>query len=642
MTYIWKPPKEVVDESNVKVYMDKKNYKSYKDFVKYSCENIRKFWSEMIEDLNIDLFEDYKEVLDISKGVEWAKWFIDGKVNVTYNALDRHKTDKTAFIWYGENGEVEKISYFELKDKVARLAGYLKEIGIKKGDVIATYLPMLPETIVTLFATLKVGAIFAPIFSGFSPSAVAQRLSDSEAKLLVTCDGYYRRGKVIELKKMADEAIKLSNLNIKKLVVKRAYLEISLEENEQYFDEALKSKRFEECEQTNTEDPALLLYTSGTTGKPKGSIITHIGALLQPTKEINFNMDLKENGTLFWITDIGWMMGPWQIIGSQTLHATHVIFEGAIDYPEQDRIWRIIEDSHVTAFGFAATVARILKRYGSKIAKNRDLSSIRTFGNTGEPIDPDTWLWIMKEIGEEKRPFINLSGGTEIFGCFLLPSPVVELKPSTLWGPGLGMDVDVFDDEGNPVRGKIGYLVCKKPAPSMTKGFWKDEKRYIETYWSKYPSVWYHGDLALIDEDGFWYLLGRTDDTIKVAGKRIGPAEIEGAINNHYAVSESACIGIPHELKGEEIACFVVLKKGYEDYKKIENEIREKVIKDIGKAFEPSKIYFVKDLPKTRSGKIMRRIIRNVVLNKELGEISVLENLDSIEEIKKVISQISP
>jgi len=642
MTYIWKPPKEVVDESNVKVYMDKKNYKSYKDFVKYSCENIRKFWSEMIEDLNIDLFEDYKEVLDISKGVEWAKWFIDGKVNVTYNALDRHKTDKTAFIWYGENGEVEKISYFELKDKVARLAGYLKEIGIKKGDVIATYLPMLPETIVTLFATLKVGAIFAPIFSGFSPSAVAQRLSDSEAKLLVTCDGYYRRGKVIELKKMADEAIKLSNLNIKKLVVKRAYLEISLEENEQYFDEALKSKRFEECEQTNTEDPALLLYTSGTTGKPKGSIITHIGALLQPTKEINFNMDLKENGTLFWITDIGWMMGPWQIIGSQTLHATHVIFEGAIDYPEQDRIWRIIEDSHVTAFGFAATVARILKRYGSKIAKNRDLSSIRAFGNTGEPIDPDTWLWIMKEIGEEKRPFINLSGGTEIFGCFLLPSPVVELKPSTLWGPGLGMDVDVFDDEGNPVRGKIGYLVCKKPAPSMTKGFWKDEKRYIETYWSKYPSVWYHGDLALIDEDGFWYLLGRTDDTIKVAGKRIGPAEIEGAINNHYAVSESACIGIPHELKGEEIACFVVLKKGYEDYKKIENEIREKVIKDIGKAFEPSKIYFVKDLPKTRSGKIMRRIIRNVVLNKELGEISVLENPDSIEEIKKVISQISP
>jgi acetyl-CoA synthetase len=642
MTYIWKPPREVIEESNVKEYLDKKNYKSYKDFVKYSCENIRKFWSEIIEPLNIEFFEDYKEVLDISKGVEWARWFIGGKVNVTYNALDRHKTDKTAFIWYGENGEVKKVSYFELKDKVARLAGYFKEIGIKKGDVIATYLPMIPETIITLFATLKVGAIFAPIFSGFSPSAVAQRLSDAEPKLLVTCDGYYRRGKIIELKKMSDEAVKLSNLNIKRLIVRRIGLEISLDENDQYFDEALKSERFEEHEQTNAEDPALLLYTSGTTGKPKGSIITHIGALLQPTKEIYFNMDLKENGTLFWITDIGWMMGPWQIIGSQTLHATHVIFEGAIDYPEQDRIWRIIEDSHVTAFGFAATVARILKRYGSKIAKNRDLSSIRTFGNTGEPIDPDTWLWIMKDIGEEKRPFINLSGGTEIFGCFLLPSPVVELKPSTLWGPGLGMDVDVFDDEGNPVRGKVGYLVCKKPAPSMTKGFWKDEKRYIETYWSKYPSIWYHGDLALIDEDGFWYLLGRADDTIKVAGKRIGPAEIEGAINNHYAVSESACIGIPHELKGEEIACFVVLKKGYEDYKKIENEIREKVIKEIGKSFEPSRIYFVKDLPKTRSGKIMRRIIRNVFLNKELGEISVLENPDSIEEIRKVISQTFP
>jgi len=640
MTYIWKPTRQIIEEANVTRYLEEKKFRNYKEFVKFSKEEIRKFWPEIIEYLNIEFFENYREVLDLTLGIEWARWFVGGKINVTYNALDRHKSDKLAFIWYGENGETKEFTYSELRDKVARLANFFKENGVKKGDVIACYMPMLPETVITLFASLKIGAIFAPIFSGFSPFAVAQRLKDAEPKFLVTCDGYYRKGKEIDLKSSADEALKLSEKEIRTLIVRRLKKEIEIKENkEELFENALKNNRLEQCEETEAEDPALLLYTSGTTGKPKGAVISHIGAIIQPTKEIFFNMDLKEDGKLLWVSDIGWMMGPWQIIGSQVLHASHVIFEGAIDYPEQDRLWKIIEKTKVTAFGFAATVARILKRYGSNIAKSHDLSSIRTFGNTGEPIDPDTWLWIMKDIGEEQRPFINLSGGTEIFGCFLLPSPVVELKPATLWGPGLGMDVDVFDDDGKSITGKVGYLVCKKPAPSMTRGFWKDKERYIETYWSRFKGVWYHGDLALIDEDGFWFLLGRADDTIKVAGKRIGPAEIEGTINKHYAVAESACIGIPNELKGEEIACFVVLKKEFEANDKIENEIRELVIKEIGKAFEPSKIYFVKDLPKTRSGKIMRRVIRSVVLNKEIGELSVLENPDSVEEIRRIMNK---
>lgn len=637
MSYIWSPPKELVENSNVKKYMENKGFKSYKEFVKYSIENIEKFWKEILEPLNIEFFEEYNQVLDLSKGVEFAKWYVGGKLNVCYNAVDRHKKDKIAFTWYSENGEVREYTYSKLRDEVERVAGYFKERGIGKGDVIAAYIPMLPETIVSLFATLKIGAVFAPIFSGFSPSAVAERLKDSEPKLLITCDGYYRRGKVVELKKSAEEAVKLSEKDIPLLIVKRLKEEIEISEKEELFDNALKGKRMDETEQTEAEDPALLLYTSGTTGRPKGSVISHAGAILQSTKEIYFNLDLKEDETLLWVTDIGWMMGPWQIIGSQTLHASHVIFEGVVDYPEQDRIWKILEKSKVSAFGFAATVARILKRYGSKIAKEKNLERLKVFGNTGEPIDPDTWLWIMKDVGEEKRPIINLSGGTEIFGCFLLPSPVVELKPSTLWGPGLGMDVDVFDDEGRPVRNKIGYLVCKKPAPSMTRGFWKDIKRYLETYWSRFPGIWYHGDLAMIDEDGFWFLLGRADDTIKVAGKRIGPAEIEGAINKHFAVAESACIGVPDQIKGEEIACFVVLKKGFEANENLEKEIKSLVEKEVGKAFEPSKIYFVKDLPKTRSGKIMRRIIRSIVLEKDLGEISVLENPESIEEIKKAI-----
>jgi acetyl-CoA synthetase len=640
MGFIWHPPKELVESSNVKAFMDERGFESYKELVKFSAENVEWWWRTAEEVLGVKWFKPYERVYDASKGVEWTDWFVGGKLNLTDNVLDRHakgkNKNKVALIWEGEDGEVRKFTYLELYREVNRFANALKSFGVRKGDVVAMFLPMLPETVITMLATIKIGAIALPIFSGFSPNAVATRLEDSQAKVLVTADGSYRRGKQIPLKPSADTALEKSNVE-RVVVVRRTNAEVEMKEGRDiYWDEIKESSKCDAVPM-DSNDPALLLYTSGTTGKPKGVVLSHIGALLQSSKEIYFNLDLKDEDVLLWITDIGWMMGPWQIIGCQQLGGTHVIFEGAPDYPSKDRIWRMIDDYEISILGGSATVYRMLKKYGNEALEEHSLESLKATGNTGEPIDYDTWMWLLKDVGKERCPIINLSGGTEIFGCFLLPSPVIPLKPTTLGLPGLGMDVDVFDDEGKPVRQQVGYLVCKKPAPSMTRGFWRDPERYIKTYWSRWKGVWYHGDWAYVDEDGYWFLLGRADDVIKVAGKRMGPAEVETIVNSHPAVQESACIGFPHELKGETIWIFVVLKPGFEESEQIRKEIEELIIKELGKPFKPERIVFVEDLPRTRSGKIMRRLIKAVVTGKELGDTSALENPDALEKVKNAL-----
>lgn len=638
MGFIWHPPKELVEESNVKAFMDAEGFSDYKQMVEKSTEDIEWWWSKAVEWLNVEWFKPYEKVYDMSKGIEWTDWFVNGRVNAAYNALDRHrkKRNKLAFIWQGEDGEVRRYTYLELYREVNRLANALKAFGVGKGDVVALYLPMFPETVVTLFAAMKIGAIAMPIFSGYSSAAIQTRLADSDAKVVVTADASYRRGRAVPLKPELDKALEGTKVE-KVVVVNRADTEVEMKEDRDvYWDEVKESSRCETVEM-DPNDAALLLYTSGTTGKPKGVVLSHAGVILQSSKEIFFNMDLKPEDVFLWITDIGWMMGPWQIIGCQHLGGTHVLFEGAPDYPNTDRIWAMIEEFEITQLGGSATVYRLLKRYGDEAVKQHDLSSLKATGNTGEPIDHDTWMWLLKVVGEERCPIINLSGGTEIFGCFLLPSPAMPLKPTTLGYPGLGMDVDVFDDAGNSVRQQIGYLVCKKPAPSMTRGFWKDPERFIKTYWSRWKGVWYHGDWAYVDEDGFWFLFGRADDVIKVAGKRMGPAEIETIVNSIPAVQESACIGVPHELKGEVVWVFVTLKPGYEPSEELEKEIVDKIVKEFGKPFKPDRVVFVPDLPRTRSGKIMRRLIKAVVAKQELGDTSALENPDSLEKIKEVL-----
>ncbi len=642
MNKIWYPPPELVANSNVRRFMERHGIDDYTELIRRSTDDIEWFWAAAIDELNVEWYQPYTRILDTSDGIQWARWFIGGKLNVAHNALDRHAASsnrtRTAFIWAGEDGSVKRYSYRDLCEETDRLANALAGLGVNEGDPVALVLPMIPETVISLYAILKIGAIVVPIFSGLGAPAIATRLARSGARVLITADGTYRRGRVIRIKEDVNKAaIEAPDLK-KVIVVKRVGGDVPwIEGRDLWWDDALSGQPSEySTRPVDPEHPALFLYTSGTTGKPKGAIISHAGALLQSSKEIHFNMDLKPGDVLMWITDIGWMMGPWQIIGAQHLGGTHVIFEGAINHPGPDRVWSMVEEFGVTHLGASATAYRMLKSLGDEWVEIHDLGSLRVTGNTGEPIDPDTWRWVMEKVGGGRCPMINLSGGTEIFGCFLLPLPIMPLKPSTLGGPGLGMAVDVYNDEGKSVRGEVGYLVCKKPAPSMTRGFWNEPERYIETYWSRWPDVWYHGDWASVDEDGYWFLHGRADDVIKIAGKRLGPAEVESIVNEHPAVRESACIGLPHQLKGEVLASFVALRPDYEPSPGLEKEIRELIVSSMGKPFAPEEVVLVRDLPRNRAGKIMRRTVKAIMMGEEPEDISVVENPESLEEIRRV------
>ncbi|MEB3760378.1 MAG: AMP-binding protein [Desulfurococcales archaeon] len=647
---IWRPPREVVQNANVSALMEKLGYSNYHDLVRKTTRDHRWFWGSLPDFLGIEWFRPPRETVDLSQGPEWAKWYRGALFNASYNVLDRIVTmgygNREAFTWVGEDGAERTYTYNELLDEVQRFSNFLDEVGIKPGDVIAIYAPMGPESIIAMLSAMRIGAIASPIFSGFAPGAVAERIKSSNARILFTGDYYFRRGKKITLLDRALKADEISGRISEYIIVARRGKTTDLPEDDRIitYDDTIRGKRASrEPEELDPEHPALLLFTSGTTGSPKGAVISHIGSVIQPAKEHFYNLDTKpvwDNGNdrLWWITDLGWMMGPWQVMGAQFLGSKHLVVEGAIDYPSKTRMWELIEKYKVTQFGFAATVARLLKTLTPEPSENNDVESIRILGNTGEPIDPDTWIWVVEKVGGDKAPMINLSGGTEIFGCILLPSPVVDLKPSTLWGPGLGMDADVFDDTGEPVRGSPGYLVVKKPSPSMTRGLWKDPERYIRTYWSRFPGVWYHGDLAYIDEDGYWFILGRADDVIKVAGKRIGPAEIEAILNDHPEIVESACIGIPHPVKGEVVSCFVIPRKEFSPG--LEEELKRRVANSLGKPFTPYSIIPVRDLPRTRSGKIMRRIIKALFRGETRFKTEVMDNPESVEEVRTAIEKL--
>ena len=636
---LWQPTEAVIRSSNIWRFMQRHGLKSYEELIARSTADIEWFWDAALKDLGISWYQPYEKVLDISAGIPWARWFVGGKTNIVYNCLDRHlpsRAEKVALVWEGEEGATRMMSFGELHREVSRMAHALNGLGLKKGDTVGFYMPMCPEIVVAFYAALKIGLIVIPIFSGFAAAAVASRLSNAEAKLLITADGSLRRGKAYRIKEEADAAAHqvpgLKNL----VVVKHLGIEIPWNKTRDvWYHELIRGQPDTgPTESLDSEDYALILYTSGTTGQPKGSVHTHGGCLAQMGKELGYYFDVKPEDRFFWLTDIGWMMGPWMIIGVHLFGGTVLIMEGAPNHPRPDRLWDIIERHRVTIFGISPTAIRMLMRAGDDWVGRHDLSSLRILGSTGEPWDTESYLWFHHKVGGGRIPIMNISGGTEIVGCFLSPLPITPLKACTLRGPGLGMDVDVVDDEGKPVRGRMGHLVCKKPAPSMTRGFWKDRERYLETYWSRWPNVWFHGDWALIDSDGYWSLHGRSDDTIKIAGRRTGPAEIEAALISHPAVSEAAAIGVPDPIKGEEAVGFVVLKPGYTPDESLREELKGQVVRVLGKTLRPKEIRFVSDLPKTRSAKIVRRIIRAKYLGQaDLGDLSSIENPTAIDEI---------
>ncbi len=638
------PSPELVAKSNVQRFMNKHGIEDYAELISRSTDDIEWFWDAIVKDLQVEFFKPYERVLDASTGMAWAKWFVGGKLNLAHNCLDRHarsaRRDKPALIWEGEDGAVRRLTYRELAEGTNRLANAFKRLGVALGDRVGVFLPMIPETAMALLACAKIGAIFIPIFSGFGTQAVAARLNDCQAKLLLTADGFYRKGQQVPMKETADEAVANCQSLQRVIVFRRLGREIRWDKERDLDWSELVSRESTECpsQPLDSETPFMVIYTSGTTGKPKGAVHVHGGFLVKIAQEVAHQTDLHGDDILFWFTDMGWIMGPWEVVGGLALEGTLFFYEGAPDYPQSDRLWTLIERHKITTLGLSPTLVRTLMRYGTEPLKKHNLTSVRILGSTGEPWDPTSWRWCLENVGEGRCPIINLSGGTEIGACFLSALPITPLKPCALVGPALGMAIDVVDSQGRPVReGEVGELICRKPWPAMTRGLWQDPQRYLKTYWSRWPDVWVHGDWASIDADGYWFLHGRSDDTLKIAGKRVGPAEFEAVLVSHLAVSEAAAIGVPHELKGETVWCYVILKPGNQTSEALKTELRRLVADRLGKPFAPTRICFVSQLPKTRNAKILRRAVRAAALGQDPGDLSNLENPQALEEIKRAM-----
>lgn len=635
----WEPNEAYRQRSRTRRFMERHGIASYDALLERAVADPAWYWGAVAEELDLVWSRPYQQVLDLSNGEPWAEWFTGGGFNYVASALDRHaegpESERVALIWEGDDGSVRRLTFAELLRETNRLANALRALGVQRGDRVGVFMPMLPETVVAVLALGKLGAIFLPMFSGFGPEALGSRLRDGEASFLITTDGALRRGKRVPMKRVADEAMAQAPSVRGCLVLRRTGEEAPWTEGRDIWWHDVvpgASSEFVTVE-TDANEPFMIIYTSGTTGRPKGAVHVHAGFPIKAAHDLAACFDLQADDTLFWLTDLGWMMGPWLICGGLIVGATLLLFEGTPDYPNPDRLWRLVEDHGVTILGVAPTAIRALMGKGTKWVRERDRSSLRILGSTGETWNPGPWRWYFDEVGEGRCPIINYSGGTETSGGIVGCSTLRPIVPCGFNTPVPGMDADVTDGEGRPLRGEVGELVVRQPWVGMTRGFWHDPERYLETYWSRIPGVWVHGDWAEIDGDGQWFIRGRSDDTLKVAGKRVGPAEVESAATAHPAVQEAAAIGVPHEVKGECIIVFVVPRPGVETTDALAGEVRQTIAGQLGAALRPERVLWVRDLPKTRNAKIMRRVIRAAYLGLSPGDITALENPAAVEEI---------
>lgn len=635
----WRPTPEYTEKALVKRFMDKYGIATWDELWRKSVDDIAWFWDAVLEDLDIQFYKPYEKIVDLSEGYPWAKWCVGGEMNIVHNCLDKWmgtpKQNQVALRWEGEEGVVRLLSYGDLYREVNRVANGLRALGLGKGDAIGLFMPMTPEIAIALLAVAKIGGVILPLFSGYGAGAVATRLADAGAKALFTSDAAYRRGKVVPMKLVADEAIAPVPTMKHVIVYKRVGVDIPWTDSRDiWWDDLVVDQPVTAAtEHTSAEDMLMIIYTSGTTGKPKGAVHTHCGFPIKAAQDMAHGLDLHDYDTLYWMTDMGWMMGPWEVFGTLILGSTMMFYDGAPDYPDVDRLWTLVERHGITALGVSPTLIRALMRFGEGPIKKHDLSSLRLAGSTGEPWNPEPWLWFFHNVLMGRKPIINYSGGTEVSGGILMGNVMKPLKPCAFSGPLPGMHADVVDENGNSVRSQVGELVLRKPWIGMTRGFWKDPERYIQAYWSRFPDVWVHGDWSAVDEDGLWYILGRSDDVIKVAGKRLGPAEAESAVVAHPDVIEAAAIGVPDPVKGQALVLFCVLKPGEKPSPELEAELRAMVVKALGKPLAPKAIEFVPDLPKTRNAKVMRRIIKAAYLGEDTGDTSALVNVHAIRDI---------
>ena len=641
---VWEPNDSYIERANVTRFMRRQGIGDYGALVRRSQDDTEWFWDAVIDDLGIHFHEPYSQVLDASSGPEWARWFVGGRINLAHNCVFRHAASplkpRPALAWEGEDGATRLLSYGELGEEVARVAAGLEGLGVGFGDVVAVFMPMVPEAVIAAYACACIGAVYLPVFSGFGAPAVAARLADSGARVLLTADGFRRKGAAVPMARVAAEAVAAAPA-IRHTVVLRHAGESgrSRAAGELLWDEAFPSAHEPvEARGLDPETPFMIAYTSGTTGRPKGSVHVHGGFLVKVAEEVAYQTDVGPDEVLYWVTDMGWIMGPWAMVGGHCAGACVFMYDGAPSHPGPDRLWSLCERHHVTTLGVSPTLIRSLMPAGEEVVRAHDLSTLRVLASTGEPWNPTPYMWLSHVVGRDRLPIINLSGGTEVGACFLSGAPVIPTKSCSLGAPALGMAVDVFDPAGRPVRDGVGELVCTKPWPAMTRGFWSDPDRYLAAYWQRWPGVWAHGDWASVDADGFWFLHGRSDDTLMVAGKRIGPAEFESAAVNHPAVIECAAIGVPHEVKGEAVWCFCVLGPGVTPGEPLGAEIADAVAQELGKAFRPAQVRFVEELPKTRSAKILRRVVRSCVLGQDPGDLSSLENPSALRALTTVLA----
>ena len=614
--------------------------KEYNKMYNRSISDLDGFWGDMAES-ELEWFKKWDKVL--SWDPPFSKWFEGGELNVSYNCLDRHlktwRKNKAAIIWESEHGQSRIYTYQQLHREVCRFANVLINHGIKKGDIVCIYLPMVPELVISMLACTRIGAVHSIVFGGFSAEALRDRINDSQAKLLVTSDGSFRKGKRIPLKTNADIAL-MNCPSIKTVIlVNVAGFEVKMKGGRDHFwdDVMVNASTFCECERMAAEDPLFILYTSGTTGKPKGILHTTGGYLLYVHTTAKYMFDLHEEDTLWCTADIGWVTGHSYIVyGPLSIGATSVMFEGVPNYPRPDRFWEVVEKYNVNIFYTAPTAIRAIKRDGDEWVKKHDLSSIRLLGSVGEPINPEAWTWYHEVVGDGRCPIIDTWWQTETGGALITPLPgAMTLKPGSASRPFFGIKAEIFDESGKTVApNEGGYLVITKPWPGMIRNIWGDPERFKSTYFSKYPGIYFTGDGCRIDEDGDFWLMGRIDDVVNVSGHRIGTAEVESALVSHDAVTEAAVVPMPHEIKGQGLFAFVTLKKNFNPDNNLKKQLLDHITKEIGPIAKPEAIQFTSALPKTRSGKIMRRILKQIAMNSpDIGDTTTLADPTVVDQL---------
>jgi acetyl-CoA synthetase len=633
---LFPPSEDLRDKSNIHQWMKRYGINNYDELLERAEKDPEWFWDELAREL--EWFQPYKDVL------KWdpphAEWFSKGKLNIVHNALDRHvktwRKNKVAYIWEGESGQVKKLTYHDLYRRVNQMANALRGLGVKKGDRVSIYLPMILELPIAMLACAKIGAVHSVVFSGFWAKAFKERANDAQVKVAITVDGFYRRGKVIPLKENVDEVLEDIPSLEKLIVVQHADCTVKMKPGRDiWWDEIIQDQE-RECptETMDSEDPLFILYTSGTTGKPKGVVHVHGGYAVGIYTTLKLVFDLKDEDIWWCAADIGWITGHSYIVYAPLLMgATSVMYEGAPDYPDPDRLWKMIEDYGVNVFYTAPTTIRMFMKHGEKWPQKHDLTSLRLLGSVGEPINPEAWMWYHKHVGNRQCPIMDTWWQTETGMHLITPLPITSLKPGSAVKPFPTVKADVVDDNGKSIIEGGGHLIIKTPWPSMFRTLYHDPERYVEAYWSTFPGLYLTGDVARVDSDGYFWIQGREDDVLNVAGHRISTAEVESTLVSYDAVAEAAVVGKPDPVKGEEICSFVTLKEGFKPSPRLKHLLREHVRKEIGPVASPAYIGFVNDLPKTRSGKIMRRVIKAKVKGDDVGDISTLANPEAVDEL---------